>query len=202
MDMWLTIVIQQMTLYLLPLLISMTIVGWVEQYITGCEAAAPFYAIAWRGVWLPFLAAIFFTRGVIFSLAHPLTHGLRAAFSRCLAHLLLCLLGLMLYTWSLAHPAPTGLPPIHHWWAKVFMFFNLCMVGIHLLPLPNLLLGEWLMKYANRMRGLQAYAQLLSESRTLFLVTLLAASPLIDLLIGGYLIFPVYESLATFATRF
>ena len=199
MDSWLTVVIQQITLYLLPVVVSMSVVCWVESRFTQQPIPHPFFAITSRSTWLPFFAAIFFTRGIIFSLARPLRQGLTSTFIRFLTHLALCLIGFLLYTWSLAHQPPAGLPPIHHWWAKVFMFFNLCMVGTHLLPLPNFVLGEWLLRQPSPTR--QHDARWFTESRSLWLITLLAASPLMDLLLGGFMVFPIYEQMATLATH-
>jgi len=110
-------------------------------------------------------------------------------------------LGFFLYAWSLSHAAPTGMPPIHHWWAKVFMFFNLCMLGMHLLPLPNLLLGEALMHYKGSHAWMQLYASWMGEQRLSIVASLLAASPLLDMLLGVWLIYPVYGELATWATK-
>jgi len=202
MDEWLNIVIRQLTLYLLPVIISLTLVCLIEKRYTHTNIPHPFFAIAWRGTWWPFLASICFTRGVIFALPQALRSGLKPACIRFLAHLFLTCLGLALYTWSLSHQASTGLPPLHHWWAKVFMFFNLCMLGIHFLPLPNLLCGEWLMTQKHKHHLLHVYAQQLTSQRGLYLITLLAATPIIDLSIGAITIFPVYEELANIAAHF
>ncbi|MDQ6967767.1 MAG: hypothetical protein Q9M14_03685 [Mariprofundaceae bacterium] len=204
MDEWFNIVIRQITLYLLPVIISLTLVCLIERRYTQTSSTPhPFFAIAWRGTWWPFLASICFTRGIIFALPQPLKSGLRPAFIRFSAHFFLTFLGFMLYTWSLSHQAPTGLPPLYHWWAKVFMFFNLCMLGIHLLPLPNLLFGEWVMSQSHRHPLLLAYTQQITiRQRHLWLITLLAASPIIDISIGATAIFPIYEQLAVIATHF
>ncbi len=201
MDEWLHIVIRQITLYLLPVIISLTLVCLIEKRYARTAIAHPFFAMAWSGAWWPFLASIFFTRGVIFALPQPLKSGLKPAFIRFSAHFILTLLGLMLYTWSLSHQAPAGLPPLHHWWAKVFMFFNLCMLGIHLLPLPNLLFGEWLITQSHKHHVLQIYAQLLTNQRSLWLITLLAASPIIDIGIGANIIFPIYGYATSIASH-
>jgi len=199
MDEWLYIVIRQMALYILPVMISLTLVSMAEKRYTQQPKPHPFFAIAWRGTWWPFLASIFLTRGVIFALPQCLEVGLKAAQIRFVAHLLLTCIGFFFYTFALSQQAPTGLPPLHHWWAKVFMFFNLCMLGIHLLPLPGLVCGEWLIAQRHRYSWLQKYAQVLTETRYLWLITLLAASPLIDISIGSIIIFPVYEQLASLA---
>ncbi|MDQ6952089.1 MAG: hypothetical protein Q9M15_00985 [Mariprofundaceae bacterium] len=180
----------------------MTVVCWMEQRFCQHNMPHPFYAVGWKGTWLPFLASIAFTRGVIICLARPLSDGLFAAWVRFLSHGFLTVLGLLLYGWSLAHLAPTGLPPIHHWWAKVFMFFNLCMLGMHVLPLPNLLMGECLKRYQPFKAWMQVYTRWMREKRMLMVVTLLAASPLLDGLLGAWLIYPVYGELATWATKF
>jgi len=202
MDEWLNIVVRQITLYLLPVIISLTLVCLIEKRYAHAAIPHPFFAIAWRGTWWPFLASICFTRGIIFALPNPLKSGLKPAFVRFLAHLFLTSLGLILYTWSLSHQAPAGLPPLHHWWAKVFMFFNLCMLGIHLLPLPNLLFGEWLIARRHKHHLLHVYAEQLTSQRYLWLITLLAASPMIDVMIGTTIIFPIYEQLASIAAHF
>jgi len=101
MDTWLHVVIQQLTLYVLPVLISMTVVAWLERRFCHQHIPHPFYAIGWKGLWFPFLASIAFTRGVIVCLARPLTSGLHAAWVRFLAHALLMGIGFLLYGWSL-----------------------------------------------------------------------------------------------------
>ncbi len=201
MDTWLHVVIQQITLYLLPVVISMTMVCWLERRFCQQVIPHPFYSVVWKGTWFPFLASIAFTRAVIVCSARPLAHGLYAAWIRFLSHAFLTLVGFLLYSWSLAHLAPVGLPPIHHWWAKVFMFFNLCMLGMHLLPLPNLWMGEYLMRYQGSIKAVQWYAQWLTETRMLWLMTLLVASPLLDMLLGTWLIYPIYGELTTWAVQ-
>lgn len=202
MDEWLNIVIRQITLYLLPVIVSLTLVCLIEKRYTHTAIPHPFFAIAWRGTWWPFLISVFFTRGVIFALPNPLKSGLKPAFVRFFTHFILTFLGFILYTWSLAHQAPTGLPPLHHWWAKVFMFFNLCMLGIHLLPLPNLLFGEWLITQRHKYHLLHMYARSLTNQRSLWLLTLLAASPFFDISIGATIIFPIYAQLTSIASHF
>ncbi|MDQ6973510.1 MAG: hypothetical protein Q9M10_01390 [Mariprofundaceae bacterium] len=196
------IVIQQMTLYSLPIIISMTVVCWMERYVCHQTIPHPFYAIAWKGVWWPFFISIAFTRGVIICLARPLSHGLLAAWVRFCTHAILVILGFFLYAWCLYHQAPHGLPPIHHWWAKVFMFFNLCMLVMHTLPLPHCLLGEWLSKHPFFKRTCQRYQHKLTATRHVWLVTLLAASPILDACLGVGLIYPIYGELAGLATMF
>jgi len=201
MDAWLHIVIRQLTLYLLPVIVSLTLVCLIEKRYTRNSIPHALFAIAWRGTWWPFLLSICFTRGIIFALPQSLKSGLKSAFIRFLAHLALTCLGFILYTWSLSHQAPAGLPPLHHWWAKVLMFFNLCMLSIHLLPLPNLLLGEWLMTQKHKHPLLLLYSQQFNPQRYIWCLALLAASPLIDISIGAAIVFPIYEQLANIAAH-
>ncbi|MDQ6992109.1 MAG: hypothetical protein Q9M31_01425 [Mariprofundus sp.] len=192
MDTWFEIVIRQLILYSLPVLISLSCVAMVELKLTHTPLSQPFSAMNSRAVWLPLLASISFHRGVIICMNRAMVVGVRGAFIRLCVHLLLMLLGLLLYFLSLSHMSPSGLPPLHHWWAKVLMFFNLCMVCMHLLPLPGQLLGEWL--WQKRSRG---WLEMLFLQRNgWLLLTLLAASPLIDLLLGANIIFPLYEGMA------
>jgi len=194
MEAWLQIVIRQLILYSLPVLISLTCVAMIEARLTGRAMAHPFAAIVGRAVWLPLLASIAFHRGMIITMSGNMTHGVKTAAIRMAAHLILCAAGFLLYLWSLSHMAPVGLPPLHHWWAKVLMFFNLCMVCMHLLPLPGQLLGEWLLQ--------GRYGIMLAPVCGRYgwlVITLLAASPLLDLLPGAGLVFPVYEVLSNTA---
>ena len=195
MDEWLNIVIRQLILYSLPLLISLTLVAMLEAGVMKTDTPHPFYAISWRGCWIPFLSALCFHRGVIISLSNPPTQGLKAAATRMAAHGLLCAIGFLLYAWSLASQAPTGLPPLHLWWAKVLMFFNLCMFFLHLLPLPLLLLGEGIAKYPI-IPSLPTVSSL-----TWGCLTLLVATPLLDLSLGSFIIYPVYEWLSSLAIQ-
>ncbi len=195
MDAWLDIVIRQIMLYALPVMISLTVAGWLEE--PGKPAPHPFHAIAWWGSWLPPLAGIAFHNGVIFALPRPRRAGPRPALNRLGAHLLLLAIGWLLYRVSLAHPPAAGLPPLHHWWAKVLMYFNLCMACLHLLPLPGMLAGEC---FARSRIG-APFAAWLNDGRQRILFALLAALPLLDLTLGGWLIFPIYERLASLAAR-
>ena len=199
MDVWIEIVVRQITLYLLPVMVSLTLVCLAESKLRKIEVPHPFFSIAWQGAWLPLLASIAFTRGIIFALPKPLKHDFQSAFIRFLTHLCLTVVGFLLYAWSLSHQAPIGLPPLHHWWAKVLMFFNLCMLGIHLLPLPNLLCGEWLKRKSAWFRYITEY---LSPKHHTWLIALLAASPCIDWLLGSIFIYPIYEELASLAHSF
>lgn len=82
------------------------------------------------------------------------------------------------------------------------MFFNLCMLGIHLLPLPGLLLGEWLVTQSKQPRLLQRYGQMMTQQHALYVLAICAASPVLDVSIGGFFVFPVYEQLASIAGNF
>ncbi|MDQ6997488.1 MAG: hypothetical protein Q9M17_02115 [Mariprofundus sp.] len=155
----------------------------------------PFYAISWRGTWLPLLAALAFHRGIIIALPNTLASGVKISSVRCMAHGLLCLLGFLLFSWSLAHQMPTGLPPLHHWWSKVLMFFNLCMACLHLLPLPGLLAGELLLST----RWGDKIPRYFNIKHGWIVITVLAASPLLDLLLGASVVFPIYEWMSSAA---
>jgi len=195
MDEWLAIVIRQLILYSLPVLISLTLVVLLESRLSGVAVPRPFFAINWRGAWLPLLAAMAFHRGIIIALPNSLSSGVKTATVRFIAHILLCLLGFALFAWSLNHQAPTGLPPLHHWWAKVFMFFNLCMACLHLLPLPGLLMGECLMKSPAG----HIISHYFNHPYAWLVMTVLAASPLLDFALGTTVVFPLYESLSNLA---
>ena len=197
MDEWLTILIRQLILYSLPVLISLTLVVLAESRFTGNTIPHPFFAISWRGAWLPLLASMAFHRGIIIALPNLLTPGVKSATVRLLTHAMLCGLGFVLFSWSLQHQAPTGLPPLHHWWAKVLMFFNLCMAGLHLLPLPGQLVGECLMK--TRVR--YPVHHYLNPQYGWLVMAALAASPFLDVALGTTVIFPVYESLSNLAVQ-
>ncbi len=195
MDEWLNIVLRQLILYSLPVLISLTLVVLLESRFSKTPIPHPFYAILWRGTWLPLLASLAFHRGIIIALPKPLASGVKIATLRCIAHCLLCLLGFLLFSWSLAHSLPSGLPPLHHWWAKVLMFFNLCMACLHLLPLPGLLAGECLLSS----RWGHIIPSYFNLKHGWVILTLLAASPLLDILLGAVVVFPIYESMSSFA---
>ena len=195
MEAWLEIVIRQIILYSLPVIISLTCITMIESRLLRHETPHPFYAISWHGTWLPWIACIIFTRGVIFALPQPLLPGTKAALYRCLGHIALSASGFLLYSWSLNHQPPTGLPPIHHWWSKLFMFYNLCMACMHLLPLP----GQWLGELLLASRFGSSLSKLSGRHYTIGIYTLLAASPLIDLLLGEPVIYPIYAKLANMA---
>ncbi|PJA32394.1 MAG: hypothetical protein CO187_04215 [Zetaproteobacteria bacterium CG_4_9_14_3_um_filter_53_7] len=198
MEEWLSIVIRQLVLYSLPVLVSLTLVTLLEARLTKAEVPYPFYAISWSGSWMTLLAGLVFHRGIIVALPNYLQFGVKNAAIRFLTHLFLFVIGLLLFSWSLSHQAPAGLPPLHHWWAKVLMFFNLCMAALHLLPLPLLLMGEWLQK----LFGLTFSHRLaLKEKQLWWLVAALAASPLLDMVLGAYLVFPVYEVVSSYAAQ-
>jgi len=195
MDEWINIVIRQLILYSLPVLVSLTLVVLLESRLSKTPVPHPFYAILWRGTWLPLFASLAFHRGIIIALPQPLAAGMKAATARWLAHCLLCLLGLLLFSLSLAHPMPSGLPPLHHWWAKVLMFFNLCMACLHLLPLPGLLAGECLMIS----RWGKLIVRHVHPAHVWIMISVVAASPILDLLLGAYIVFPIYESMSSIA---
>ncbi len=192
MEEWLMIVSRQLFLYSLPVLLSLTLVVLLESSLTRAVTPHAFFAIRWRGAWLPLLASIAFHRALIIALPRFLRCGVKAAAVRFMAHLLLSLLGFLLFSWSLSNPEPVGLPLLQHWWAKVLMFFNLCMAGLHLLPLPGLLMGECLLvKW-----GTGAFVKRWFDRKyTWPVLMLLAASPLLDLILGAYVVFPLYSSL-------
>lgn len=195
MDEWFNIVIRQLILYSLPLLISLTLVAMLEARVMKTATPHPFHAISWRGCWVPLLTALCFHRGVIIALPNPLMPGLKAAATRLAAHALLSAIGFLLYAWSLASQSPVGLPPLHLWWAKVLMFFNLCMLFLHLLPLPLLLIGEIIAKKTN-LPPLPG-----GNSLTWITISLLVVTPLLDLSLGSFIIYPVYEWLSSSATQ-
>lgn len=201
MEAWLEIVIRQIILYSLPMLVSLSMVGMIEARLSGRSLPHAFYPLSWKAAWLPCLASIMFHRAVIFALPRFISCGSLPAAYRLVGHLLLCVLGFGLYAWSLAHPAVAGLPPLHHWWAKVLMYFNLCMIFLHLLPLPGMLLGEWLLpRLARRCSKVGAILSSRFEHASLWLWVVLAASPLPDAILGAYGIFPLYAQMATWAT--
>jgi hypothetical protein len=195
MDSWFEIIVRQLILYSLPVLISLTCITMIESHLLKKTVPHPFYAISWRGTWLTLLASLAFHRGIIIALPNTLEHSIKSAAIRFASHVALCLLGFLLYTWSLGQQAPAGLPPVHHWWAKVLMFFNLCMACLHLLPLPGLLAGQILA----RTKAATFIGTYLSERHGVLILTLLAASPLLDVALGKNIVFPIYESLSSLA---
>jgi len=197
---WLEIVIRQSMLYSLPVVVSLSMVGLLEAALTSRSLPHAFHPLSWKGAWLPCLTCIVFQRAVIFALPRPAVAGPRGACLRLGGHGLLCVAGFLLYAWSLAHPPASGLPPLHHWWAKVLMYFNLCMVFMHLVPLPGMLLGEWLMPRLaafHESRGRRP--GWVAGGRMMWLWVLLAASPLPDAILGVSGIFPVYSHMANWA---
>jgi len=187
--------IRQVILYSLPVLVSLSTVSLIESKLCGKPSPHLFHAFRWGGAWLPCIAAILFSRGMIVALPQPLASGERAARSRALAHLVLCAIGFLLYSWSLNHRPPTGLPPLHHWWAKVLMFFNLCMLCMHLLPLP----GQWLGELCRKILPASLATPLSRPVVLVTLYTLLAATPLLDITLGAFVVFPIYGALSAFA---
>jgi len=193
MEAWLAIVIRQCILYSLPVIVSLSVTGMIEAAFTPVRERPknPFYSLVWKGAWLPLSASILFGRAVIISLPRPITPGTRTALIHLATQAFLCIIGWLLYSWGLAHQPPAGLPPLHQWWAKVFMFFNLCMACLHLLPLPGMMIGELLFsRQALRQIGDRI------EACSVWLMTLIAALPLLDVLTGKTVVFPIYEMLA------
>lgn len=198
MDAWLEIIVRQLILYSLPVLVSLTCISMVEACLLKKTIPHPFYAISWRGTWFPLLASLAFHRGIIIALPNTMENNIKLTALRFATHVALCLLGFLLYTWSLTQQAPAGLPPVHHWWAKVLMFFNLCMACLHLLPLPGLLAGQALAATKSA-RFICTY---LNAHHGVLVLSLLAASPLLDLILGNSIVFPIYESLSSLARNF
>jgi len=184
--------IRQIILYSLPVVISLTVTGWIERHLTKSEPPTnPFHALNTYSAWALPLIAIAVHQPVILALGKPVHSTLKATVVRFSAHLLLMLLGFALYTWALAHQPPTGLPPLHQWWAKVLMYFNLCIVMVHLLPLPGLLVGEIVQRYIPFSIPFPTIPHL-----TVIVLVILSITPLLNWLIGQPLIYPVYEELA------
>lgn len=198
MEAWLHAVSRQVILYSLPLIASLSIVGGIESLRLPRDKrpGQAFFALAWKGAWLPLAASLAMQRAVIIGLPRPVMPGPGPAATRLFGHVLLTGIGWLLYTWALNHQAPAGLPPLHFWWAKVVMYFNLCMACLHALPLPGMLVGEALFSLWPNSRLL---ALLAGYPVTWF--TLLAATPLLDAGPGAAMIYPVYEFLASLATR-
>jgi len=200
MEVWLEGVIRQLILYSLPVLMSLTLVSLSESKLARKDSPHPFHAVAWSGTWLPWMASIIFGRGMIISLPQPVQQSLErititGAMIRFITHLLLCGVGFLLYSWSLEHQPATGLPPLHHWWSKVFMFFNLCMAGMHLVPLPGQLCGEIFL----HSRWIPDSYRAPIAGHSPLMHTLIAATPLLDISVGAVVVFPLYEQLATLA---
>lgn len=192
---WLSLVLRQCMLYSLPVLMSLSVIVQVEALYTG--EASPFVRLLDSRTWLPLLAAILFHRGIIVAFPRPAAPGLKLAMLRFGLHALLCLVGFLLFAWSQHHPPAYGLPPMHYWWSKVLMFFNLCMCAMHLLPLPGMLIGEWISSRWLRLPK-SGYAKNRGWSWAL---AVLAATPLLDKVPGSLLVFPVYEWMATMVAR-
>ncbi len=196
MEAWLAIVVRQTILYSLPVVVSLSVVGTVEAMALRRHTAPPAFPhnLAWQGAWLPLAASIAFGRALIIALPRPVDAGVPAALFRLMAHLGLCLIGWLLYALALAHTPPVGPPPLHQWWAKVLMFFNLCMTCLHLLPLPGMLTGEYLLT-RTPLRRLRGWL----EPRVVWVITALAATPLLDIF-PGHITFRLYEVLVNQAS--
>lgn len=170
-------------------MVSLTTVSMLESRFTKEKMPHPFYPIAWKGTWWPMLAALCMHRGVIIALAQPINYNVHAAYIRFLGHAACCIVGYLLYSWMLQHQSPVGLPPLHQWWAKVLMYFNLCVAIMHLLPLPGMLVGELL----SRSGWYSPVYYTMAQHYQVWLWLLLSLSPLLDLFPGTYLIYPIYE---------
>jgi len=196
MEVWFEHVIRQLILYSFPVLISLALIALLAQP-KGKASEDVSFRLFWAGLWLPLAASLLFGRAVIIALPFPSHDGLKAAAVRLLGHTLLAILGFLLYTWALAHPPAAGLPPLHFWWAKVLMYYNLCMVAMHVLPLPTMVVGEWMMHRSFLARYKPVFR---SNSNTYLVpVVVLAATPLLDTVLGAVLIFPIYEMMASWA---
>ena len=193
MEVWIEMVMRQGMLYSFPLLLTLTTVPLLEAHYLKCKPS-----LMWKGAWLPFVVSIVFMRGIIVGLPKPQKQGLQAALLRFGLHTALCLLGFFLYTWALQHAPPIGLPPLHHWWAKVLMYLNLCLMGLHVLPLPSMVVGELLFRFS----PLKIFAPWLRSRKYFILVPILIllVTPLMDTLLGAGIVFPIYEQLASWAT--
>jgi len=77
----------------------------------------------------------------------------------------------------------------------VLMFFNLCMACLHLLPLPGQLVGECLMKSPSG----HVISRYCKPRHTWLVLTVLAASPLLDYMLGRTIVYQVYESMSSLA---
>ena len=186
------ILVRQLILYSFPALLTLTAVPLLEAYYLKLKPR-----LVWHGTWLPFVVSIVLSRALIVALPKPQGMGLNAALLRFSIHAGLCGLGFLLYIWSLQHPASTGLPPLHHWWAKVLMYLNLCLMGLHVLPLPSMVAGELLFC----IRPLTAFAPWWQnqESFVIVPVVVLHLTPFLDMVLGGTVVFPIYEILASLA---
>jgi len=69
---------------------------------------------------------------------------------------------------------------------------------LHLLPLPLFVVGECLQKITG-MAFLDG--QRWKGSYVWLPVAALAASPLLDMILGAYIVFPVYEAVSSYAVR-
>ncbi|MDX8410411.1 MAG: hypothetical protein R8K46_00865 [Mariprofundaceae bacterium] len=198
MEAWPQAVLRQIILYSLPVLVSLSLIGGLESLSRspGQRPRHAFYALAWKGAWLPLIASLLMQRAVIIALPRPIAGGVWPAAVRLFGHIFLAGLGWLLYVWALGHQAPAGLPPLHFWWAKVLMYFNLCMACLHLIPLPGMLAGEALQAAWPNNRLL-----VFLSCYPAIIFTALAASPWLDAWFGAYAIYPVYEYLASLATR-
>jgi hypothetical protein len=185
-------------LYSIPLAITLTTVVLIERYASSQKNEGERPSFTWLGTWLPLAVTILFGRAIIFALPKYQTNGLNGAILRFMIHAVLCFLGWLLYVWALAHPPLTGLPPLHHWWAKVLMYLNLCLMALHLMPLQGQALGELVFRLYPHARLSVLFRE--KGFMSVVALSLVAASPLLDSLLGESIVFPVYELLASLAT--
>jgi len=179
-------ILRQVILYSLPVIISISVIGMVQH---RKDNTAAFDVFAWHGSYLPIFIGIFLHRGVLVALPRMHQPSISQSTKHVLTHVVLCITGYVLYQWTIPNGNNYGLPPLHHWWAKVLMFYNLCMIFLHLLPLPNLFMGEVLLhynpQYATRYR-----------KHGLTILCLVIAFTFIDISLGTWLIYPIYEHMA------
>ena len=181
-DAWLELVLRQCILYSLPVVVSLSIVGLLQD---KRAQQFPFAVFLWHGSYLPLLLGIVLQRGVLIALPRMSQPSVSQAARHVLIHAVLCFVGYLLYQWTIPSVSDYGLPPLHHWWAKILMFYNLCMLCVHVLPLPYFFIGEILCHY-----GWQG-ATLYRQSSVYFLCLVVILS-LLDLSLGAWLIYPMY----------
>ncbi|MDQ6962374.1 MAG: hypothetical protein Q9M28_07545 [Mariprofundaceae bacterium] len=182
-DAWLELVLRQCILYSLPVVVSLSIVGLLQ---SKAKQQAPFDVFLWHGSYLPLLLGIVFHRGVLIALPQMSQPSLSQASRHVLIHFFLCGIGYLLYQWTMPSVSDYGLPPLHHWWSKIFMFYNLCMLCLHVLPLPGLFVGELICRYV--WRGAASYRQY-----SVPLLCLAVVLTLLELSLGSWVIYPIYE---------
>lgn len=188
MEAWLEYVVRQLILYSLPVMVSLTLACWLEILWTRTSPPGQaLHALHTPTAWGLPLLGIAVHQPVVLAFGQPVREGVQGAAARLAAHLLLLAAGFLLYAWALAVQPVQGVPPLHQWWAKLMMYFNLCVVMAHLLPLPGLLAGE-ILRYRFRLS--------LPIRAGWTILALLSLTPLLQALIGRPLIFPLYQQLA------